>query len=216
MAILQHAQSLGETKGKVHLSTEPFNSSVWKEASRLLLTSDRGGLSGFKSQATVHPDLFREFTRLLLYIPGLFNGIDMSHSGGNRWRANEQEFTTFGTLLTSHSNPKIEGLEMEAAEKTMMWGHPKRKLRGLVETLISECDDPSLWLEAVAANSRRLFVEYRQQGKDFFLHRNSYSYLGTTFSAQRSRWTTNGYPFLSRVSYSMWTLGTLSPRHFQV
>ncbi|PVH79959.1 hypothetical protein DL98DRAFT_532599 [Cadophora sp. DSE1049] len=44
----------------------------------------------------------------------------------------------------------------------------------------------------------------RQQGKDFFVHRNSYVYLGTTFSAQRSRWSANGYPFLSRPAEIPW------------
>ena len=213
MAILQHAQALGETGGKVHLSSELFDSSAWKQATRLLLTSDRGGLSGFKSQATVHPDLFREFTRLLLYIPGLFMGIETPLTGTITWLASQAIFITRGTLLNPHST--VVGLEMEAAEGAMMWGHPKRKIRGLVETLITECDDPSLWLEAVAVSSRCLFAEYRQQGKDFFFHRNLYCYLGTTFSAQQSRWTTNGYPFLPRVRYSMWTLGTLSPLHFQ-
>ena len=214
MAILQHAQTLGETGGKVHLSSELFDSGVWIQACRLLW-SDRGGLSGFKSQATVHPDLFREFTRLLLYVPSLFGKVETRLLGGIGWLTSERDFVTTGTSLSRHSDPTVIGLETEVAESEMIWGHPKRKVRGLVETLITECDDPSLWLEAVAVNCRRLFAEYREQGRDFFLHRDSYLYLGTTFSAQRGRWTANGYPFLPRVRYSMWTLGRLSPLRFQ-
>jgi hypothetical protein len=214
MAILQHAQNLGETRGKVHLSSESFDSGVWKQATRLLIASALpGGHSSFEDQLSMHPDLLREFTRLLLYIPGLFAGVRSFMTGHNAWlEDNELNYSTFGSLLSRQpSKLDIEGFVTGAAENTKMWGYPKRKILALAESLIAECDDPSLWLEAVVVSSRRLFAEYRQRGVDFFFHRSSYSYLGTTFSAQRSRWTASGYPFLPRVIYSLSALGTSSP-----
>jgi hypothetical protein len=212
MAILQHAQNLGETLGKVHLSSELYSSGVWKQATRLLIASALpGGHSSFEDQLSMHPDLLREFTRLLLYIPGLFAGVRSFKTGFDAWLAdNKRKHSTFGSLLIrGPSKQEFEGFVTGAAENAKMWGHPKCKILALADSLIAKCDDPSLWLEAVVVSSGRLFAEYRQRGVDFFFHRSSYSYLGTTFSAQRSRWTASGYPFLPRVIYSLSALGTL-------
>jgi hypothetical protein len=155
----------------------------------------------------------REFTRLLIYSPGLFAGVRSFATGLGPWLGDDEvNYFTSGSMLTRlPSKLESKGSATRQAENTKMWGHTKRKILALAENLIAKCDDPSLWLEAVVVGSRRLFAEYRQRRLDFFFHRSSYSYLGMTFSAQRSRWTACGYPFLPRVIYSLSALGTLSP-----
>ncbi len=211
MAILQHAQNLGETGGKVHLS-ESFSSPVWRQATRILLASAKNGASyDVKAQMKVHPDLLREWTRLLVHIPELFaTERGYATQGAAAWfSSNESGFSTYGSLLSRDSTPRSCLSGDKEAERLDMWGHPKSKIKALVERLIAECSDPSLWLEAVVLSSRRLFAEYRQRRMDFFFHRDLYSYLGTTFFAQKSRWSADGYPFSARVRYLMWAFGKL-------
>jgi hypothetical protein len=214
ISILQHAQPLGETQGKVHLSSETLNSGVWKQATRLLVASSTpGGHSAILTLESTHPDLLREFARLLLYIPGLFGDPRLYMRGFNAWIADYRAKTvSHGSLLTrGPSKQDIAGFWAKGDKNSKLWGYPKHKIIALSESLIAKCDDPSLWLEAVVVGSRKLFATYRQQGSDFFFHRSSYSYLGATFSGQRSRWMACGYPFLPRVKYCLSVLGTLSP-----
>jgi hypothetical protein len=213
VAILQHAQNLGETLGKVHLSTQSIYSDVWRQATRLLVASAPSGVhSGFEKHCEMYPDLLREFTRLLLYIPGLFAKARGSTIGLNGWLANNEgtHFSVGALLCSQPSESEIEVHFTGTGEDMKLWGHPRSQVRALAEGLIVKCDDPSLWLEAVVVGSSALFAEYRRRGLDFFFHRSEHSYLGTTFAAQRRRWTACGYPYLPRVMYSLSALGMLS------
>lgn len=210
MAILQHAQNLGETMGKVHLSSELHESVVWGQAARLLVTSSQagGGQSPLEVYQSTHPDLLREFTRLLLYIPRLSREPRSIAETVFAYKT-RRERPTRGSPphCLPHSHDFWRSIDDPI---NLMWNYSKNRLLALTESLISKCDDPSLWLEAVVVGSEKSFAEYRGQGLDFFFHRNLHSYLGKGFSAQRKRWTACDYPFLPRIIYSLASLGMLS------